>query len=418
MKDFWRRVKEVGPGAMVAASIVGPGTVTTCVVTGASYGYTLLWTMLFSTISMIVLQSMSARVGIIGKMGLGEAERKVFNGKKIHILLAVVFVSASFIGNAAFETSNLVGAALGMEAVFPSVGKTIWILIIGVVAAILLGIGNYKWVEKVLTALVGLMGVLFLVTAIAVHPNWGEVFAGLFIPRVPKVDRAWYLMTGCIGTTISPFTVFLQSSSAAKKWGDREDQHDAIATSWVDSLLSLGMVFIISAAIIICASAAFYGTGVEITNGKVMAESLRPLLGNWATVAFGLGLWGAGFSSALTAPLSAAFPICGILGWGEDVKAPKYRVILAIVLGFGIFAGCTAGASPTEIILFAQVANAFVIPLNAILLTVICNSKKFMGEFTNSKVVNVLACAVIGLTLMIAVKNITSFVDTVRAMFF
>ena len=177
------------------------------------------------------------------------------------------------------------------------------------------------------------------------------------------------------------------------------------------------MVFIISSSIVICASAAFYGTGIEITNGKVMAESLSPILGNWATVLFGLGLWAAGFSSALTAPLSAAFPICGILGWGENVKGTKFRIIMAAVLGFGVFAGCFMGASPTEIILFAQVANAFVIPLNAILLVSICNNKTFMGEFTNRKAFNVVGGVIIGITLAIAVRNISTFVDSLVILF-
>ncbi len=417
MKDFFSRVKEVGPGAMVAASIVGPGTVTTCTITGASYGYTLLWTMLFSTLSVLVLQNMATRVGIVSKKGLGEAERSIYKDKKVHIFLAFIFVTAAIVGNTAFETSNLTGATLGMEAIFPNVGRNVWILILGIGGAILLFIGNFSYVEKFLTALVGLMGVLFFITAVAIRPDWGEVIKSLFIPRIPKVDRAWYVLTGLIGTTISPFTVFLQSSSAAKKWGDREDKQDAIATSWVDSIISLGMVFIISSSIVICAAAAFYGTGIEITNGKVMAESLTPILGNWATVVFGLGLWAAGFSSALTAPLSAAFPICGILGWGENVKGTKFRIIMAIVLGFGVFAGCFMGASPTEIILFAQVANAFVIPLNAILLVSICNNKTFMGGFTNKKAFNVFGAIIICITLAIAVRNISTFVDSLIVLF-
>lgn len=418
MKDLWKRIKEVGPGATVAACIVGPGTVTTCTITGASYGYTLLWTMLFSVLSVLVLQNMATRVGIISKKGLGEAERIVFQGRKIHILLAVIFITAGIVGNTAFETSNLIGSTMGMEAVFPQVSRIVWILILGVVAGVLLFIGNYSYIEKFLTALVGLMGILFLITAVAIRPDWSEVLKGMFIPRVPKVERAWYVLTGLIGTTISPFTVFLQSSSAAKKWGDHEDKHDAIATSWVDSIISLGLVFIISSAIVICAAAAFYGTDIEIANGKVMAELLEPVLGRWATVVFGLGLWAAGFSSALTAPLSASFVICGILGWGgENVKGKQFRIIMAIVLGFGIFAGCTLGASPTEIILFAQVLNAFVIPLNAILLVSICNNKKFMGDFTNNKIFNVLGAVIICITLTIAARNISAFLDSLSALF-
>lgn len=417
MKDFWRRVKKAGPGAIVAACIVGPGTVTTCTITGASYGYTLLWTMLFSVLAMLVLQNMSTRVGVIGKQGLGAAERTVFNGRTVHAILAVIFTAAALIGNCAFETSNLIGATMGMEAIFPNVPKIVWLLIFGVVAGAFLFIGDYSYIEKFLSALVAMMGVLFLITAIAVRPDWGAVLKGIFIPRVPKVDRAWYVLTGLLGTTISPFTVFLQASSAATKWGDEEDKDEVIATSWVDSIISLGMVFIISAAIVICAAAAFYGTNTQITNGKVMAECLSPVMGRWATVAFGLGLWAAGFSSALTAPISAGLPICGMLGWSENMKTKRFRIISFIVLGFGIILAVTMGASPTEVILFAQVLNAFVIPLNSILLTIICNNKTFMGKYTNSKLFNVFAAIIICFTLAIAVRNITTFIDSVGTLF-
>lgn len=122
---FWKRLKQVGPGAVVAAAFIGPGTVTTCTVSGASYGYTLLWALLFSTISVIVLQSMASKLGIVKKVGLGEALREKYTGKGARILLAILVIGAVFIGNVAYETGNISGGILGLQAIMPDTSKII-----------------------------------------------------------------------------------------------------------------------------------------------------------------------------------------------------------------------------------------------------------------------------------------------------
>ena len=148
-----------------------------------------------------------------------------------------------------------------------------------------------------------------------------------------------------------------------------------------------------------------------------MAMSLTPLLGSWATVIFGIGLFAAGFSSAITAPLSAAFASSGILGWGENMKKWRFKIIWIIVLAFGIVATCTLGKSPAEIILFAQAANAFLLPITGVLLLIACNDKNMMGKYKNGIVINILAIIVIGVFLFIAARNMTAFVNSAKALF-
>lgn len=413
MSNFWKRLKQVGPGAVVAAAFIGPGTVTTCTVSGASYGYTLLWALLFSTISVIVLQSMASKLGIVKKVGLGEALREKYTGKGVRILLAILVIGAVFIGNVAYETGNISGGILGLQAIWPSLGKIPVAIFVFAVAAGLLLSGKYDIVEKVLTALVVLMGVLFLITAIAVQPNWGEVLKGLFVPRVPQMNRAWFYVTGLIGTTVVPYNIYLHASSSAKKWGKEGDKDEALSTSLTDSILSIGLGGIISMCIVITAAVCYDGSGTAaIASGKAMAEQLRPILGNWATVAFGIGLFAAGMSSAITAPLAAAFASSGILGWGEDMKKKRFMAIWGIVIVFGLVAVCTIGASPTEIILFAQAANAFLLPITAILLMIVCNDKKYMDGHNNGIVINILGVIVLALTLLIAFKNMTGFTES------
>jgi NRAMP (natural resistance-associated macrophage protein)-like metal ion transporter len=413
MSNFWKRLKQVGPGAVVAAAFIGPGTVTTCTVSGASYGYTLLWALLFSTISVIVLQSMASKLGIVKKVGLGEALREKYTGKGVRILLAILVIGAVFIGNVAYETGNISGGILGLQAIWPSLGKIPVAIFVFAVAAGLLLSGKYDIVEKVLTALVVLMGILFLITAIAVKPNFGEVLKGLFVPRVPQMNRAWFYVTGLIGTTVVPYNIYLHASSSAKKWGKDGDKDEALKTSLTDSILSIGLGGIISMCIVITAAVCYDGSGTAaIASGKAMAEQLKPILGSWATVAFGIGLFAAGMSSAITAPLAAAFASSGILGWGEDMKKKRFMAIWGIVIVFGLVAVCTLGASPTEIILFAQAANAFLLPITAILLMIVCNDKKYMDGHGNGLVINILGVIVLAVTLLIAFRNMTAFTES------
>lgn len=412
-KTFWQRLKEVGPGAVVAAAFIGPGTVTSCFTSGASYGTTLLWAILFSTLSVIIMQSMASRLGIVTQKGLGEALRMKYTSKGSRILLAVLVIAAVFIGNVAYETGNISGSVLGIQAINENISKIVLAIVLGVVSFILLFSGSYKYIEKFLTGLVVVMGLIFLVCAIAVKPDWAAVLKNLFVPSVPD-GQGWMTVAALMGTTVVPYNIYLHASSSAKKWNNPEVD---VQTSNVDSILAIGLGGIISMAIIICASVLQGSFETAGANGKTMALSLQPVLGNWATVIFGIGLFAAGFTSTITAPLAAAFASSGILGWGEDMKQFRFKIFWMIVLLFGIVATCTLGKSPQEIILFAQAANAFLLPITGILLLIACNDKKLMGKYKNGIVINILAIVVIGVFLFIAARNMTAFVNSAKALF-
>lgn len=421
MKKFTTRLKNIGPGALVAAAFIGPGTVTSCSKSGADYGYTLLWAMLLSVISVIIMQSMAARLGIVSGLGLGQALRNKFTSKFSRIILAVLVIAAVFIGNIAYETGNVSGSVLGVQAAIPATDaaapKIILALVIGIVSFILLWSGSYKYIEKFLTALVVIMGVLFFITAIAAKPDWAAVFTGMFGFKVPD-GSSWMTIAALMGTTVVPYNIYLHASSSAKKWGDDSDVEEGLANSRLDSILSIGLGGLISMAIIICAGAAKsnLGDSFSIASGADMAKSLTPLLGSWATIFFGIGLFAAGISSAITAPLAAAFASTGILGWSDDLKDKKFKVFWIIVLLFGIVATCTLGASPTEIILFAQAANAFLLPVTGILLLIVANDKNIMKDYTNKLWFNILAVLVIVLFIVIAARNMSAFIDGFKAL--
>ncbi len=179
---------KIGPGALVTAAFIGPGTITTCTLAGAKFGYALLWGMVFSVIATIILQEMAARLGIISKNGLGEALRSHFNKPATKILTAILVISAITLGNAAFQTGNLLGASMGLETLFTSQTLTIrfWVAVTSAAAFLLLLAGSYKLIERVLIALVILMSLTFVTTAIIVAPELPALLKGMFVPSLPK----------------------------------------------------------------------------------------------------------------------------------------------------------------------------------------------------------------------------------------
>lgn len=403
-----QRLKNIGPGALVAAGFIGPGTVTTCTVSGANYGYTMLWALLFATVATIIFQEMAARVGIVTQEGLGENIRDRIPNKALMWIAIVVVLIAIFVGNIAYETGNITGGILGIQAFAPDIPLGVIVVVLGVLAFAAMWIGSYKLVEAILTAIVVFMGIVFAVTAFASSPDWGAVVHGLFVPSLPAEGSAGILTAvGLIGTTIVPYNLFLHASGAGERWKDPDQVPDAR----LDAVISIGLGGLISMAILICAAANIYGTGVTVTNGKDMALALQPLLGSWATWMIGLGLLAAGFSSAITASLSAAFAVNGVLGWKKTLKDIKFKVIWMIVLLAGCIMAIVLGSSPTQLILVAQAANAILLPFIAFFVMYCANSKK-LGKWRNHIFANIAGVVIIVITLFMCYRNMSSFLDS------
>ncbi len=407
------KLKNIGPGALVAAGFVGPGTVTTCTVSGASYGYTMLWALLFATVATIVFQEMAARIGIVTQEGLGENIRDRISNPVLKWIAIVIVIIAIFIGNTAYETGNITGGILGIQAVVDLPMIPI-VIVLGILAFACMWIGSYKLVEKILTGIVVFMGVVFLITAIASPVDWGAAVAGLFTPALPEgQDASKGILTavGLIGTTIVPYNLFLHASGASERFKDPEQ----VADARFDCVLSIGLGGLISMAILICAAANMNAAGITVSNGKDMALALSPLLGNWATVMIGVGLLAAGFSSAITAPLSAAYAVNGVLGWGKTLKDLQFKIIWMIVLVCGCLMAVFLGKSPTQLILVAQAANAILLPIMAFFVMYVANGKN-LGKFRNHVFSNICGIVFILITLFMCYRNMSSFMTSLQAL--
>ena len=397
-----KTASKFGPGILVTAAFIGPGTITTASIAGAQYGYSLLWALLFSVLATIVLQEMAARLGLVSRQGLTEAFRSTYAESWLGKAAIILVVAAIGFGNAAYEAGNITGAALGLENI-TGLGVGRWSIAVGLLAAALLASGKYPLIEKLLIALVLLMSAVFLLTLVMVKPSLPGLLSGLLVPRIP--EGSLLMVIALIGTTVVPYNLFLQASAVQEKWPREIETGTALREARIDTGLSIGLGGLITLAVISTSAAAFFGGNSEFSAAN-MAQQLEPLLGSSARYFFAAGLIAAGLSSAVTAPLAAAYAVCGALGWSRDLRSSRFRAVWVTVLVCGTgFAA--AGTKPLTAILFAQAANGFLLPVCAIFLLAVMNRRSILGDYTNRAWVNALGLAVVIITLVLGLLKIS-----------
>lgn len=398
-----RRRARGGPGWLVAAAFIGPGTVTTATVAGAGYGTVLLWALLFSTLATIAFQEMAARLGLVTGQGLGEAVRRRFEGPSRWLAVGLV-VAAVAGGNAAYETGNLLGGALGLEG---AVGGDVrlWAGLLGALAFVLLWRGSYRVLERVMIVMVGLMSVAFVTTAVQVLPDAGTLARSLFVPAIP--DGSLLVVVGLVGTTVVPYNLFLHAAAVRERWAGEEDLPRARA----DLVLSIGLGGMVSMAVLVTAAGTLGQTGTEVSSAAQMAAGLEPLLGSWARVVFGVGLFAAGMTSAITAPLAAAYATAGALGWPRNLRDPRLRMVWGAVLGVGVVLAL-GGLQAVPAILFAQAANGILLPAVALFLLAAVNDRRSMGDRANGAFTNLVGVVVVLVAAVLGIRALMHVATT------
>ncbi len=396
--------RSIGPGPLIAAAFIGPGTVTLCTLAGVGFGYALLWAMVLSVIATVVLQEMAARLGIVTRKNLAEVVRTEIQKPAVQKLAIILIVSAIIIGNAAYEAGNISGGVLGLETIFGRFALELgftslnyFSIAIGVVAFILLYIGNYKVLQNVLVALVIVMSIAFLASAILTQPNISEIIKGAFIPKFPEGSLITIL--GLIGTTVVPYNLFLHSALAKEKWENVSGLKEAKR----DTLIAVILGGVVSMCIII--SAAAITTDGAVESAGDLAKALEPLLGVNAKYVLSIGLFAAGITSAITAPLAAAYVASGCFGWSSDLKSSRFRSVWILILLLGVLSSST-NIKSIEIIKFAQVANGILLPVIAGMLLWMMNRSSLLGKYKNSKLQNAIGFVILVITIVLGVKGI------------
>ncbi|MBX2827096.1 MAG: Nramp family divalent metal transporter [Flavobacteriaceae bacterium] len=400
MKKFF---SNIGPGTLVAAAFIGPGTVTVCTLAGVQHGFTLLWAMLLSIVATLILQEMAARLGLVTGKGLAETVKNEIRSPLGKGFAIVLILSAILIGNAAYEAGNISGGALGLETLIPNAKVTFsnitlntLSIAIGLIAFVLLYIGNYKVLERSLVFLVVLMSLSFLITALLTQPNLIEVLAGIFVPKVP--EEGWLTVIALVGTTVVPYNLFLHASLVREKWKDVND----LPKARKDARISIILGGLVSMAIIICGAAI---SSEGINNASDLAQGLEPLFGSFSKYFLSIGLFAAGITSAITAPLAAAYVVRGCFGWDASLKSIKFRAVWIFVLLLGVVFS-SIGISPIEIIKFAQVANGLLLPIIAAFLLWVVNRSSLLGRYKNSLFQNGLGWLILLTALLLGARSL------------
>lgn len=237
-----------------------------------------------------------------------------------------------------------------------------------------------------MTALVIILALIFLITAVAVKPDLGAMFKGIFVPGIP--GGSVLTAIALIGTTVVPYNIFLHSNLVQEKWGD-EPGELGLMKARVDNIVSISIGGLITLAILATAASTLFVQGVEAESAADLAEPLRPVLGDFAPWALAIGLFAAGLTSATAGPLGAAYAISGVLGWSSDLKDNKFRAIYLAVVLIGLVIAVT-GVNPIQVIVLAQAANGILLPVVAFFLLYTMNNKKLLGDNANGLASNIL----------------------------
>ncbi|MFN7115928.1 MAG: NRAMP family divalent metal transporter [Saprospiraceae bacterium] len=373
--------------SVISAAFIGPGTVTTASSAGAAYQLHLLWALTFSTLATILLQEASARITIASGKSLGEIIALQYVGRSGQQLKIGLFLAVAF-GCAAYEAGNILGAVSGLLFLITGVPKYVFTLGLGVFCATLLWTNNFQFIARAMGIVVFLMGIAFIWVAVQIDFTAIEFFKGALLPTFPA--GASLLIIGLIGTTIVPYNLFLASGIGQGQ--DIKEMRIGIA-------IAVLLGGIISMAILMA------GTLVEGTYSyEALTQAMSTKLGNWAVLLFGFGLFAAGMSSAITAPLAAAVTGRSLLGFRQD--AGMFRVIWMIVLGVGLFFGLTE-IRPIPAIILAQAINGVLLPIVAIFLLLAVNDQKLLPkDFRNTFWANILMLLIVGVATILGLTNV------------
>ncbi len=388
----------VGPGFITANVDNDAGGIWTYSVAGAQFGYTLLWAMIPTTIALVVVQEMAARMGAVTGKGLSDLIREEF-GFRVTFFLMVALVVTNF-GNIMAEFAGVASSlelfGVSRYIVVPLAAAAVWLLVVQ---------GTYSTVEKIFLVASGFY-VCYIVAGVLARPDWkAATFAMVTRPEAEGIRSYGYLymLIGLVGTTIAPWMQFYLQASVVEK-GVTARQYGA--SRW-DVIVGCLFAAVVAWFIIVACAATLHAAGVtRLESAADAAMALRPLAGEYAYLLFAAGLFNASLFAASILPISTAYAVCEGLGFesGLDKKfheAPVFYWLytLLIVAGAGVL---LMPRFPLEhIMVLSQVVNGVVLPFVLIFMLLLTNDRELMGDHVNSRAFNVVAWLTVGTMILL-----------------
>jgi len=393
----------LGPGIITANVDNDAGGITTYSLAGARYGYTLLWMLIPTAVSLVVVQEMCARMGAVTGKGLSDLIRESF-GLRITFYIMI----ALFLTNLGNTVSEFAGIAAGMELF--GVSKYVSVPIASLVVWLLIVKGSYRIVERVfLVACVVYLA--YPLAAFYADVSWGEVAWATITPTFQFDGDYVAMMIGLVGTTIAPWMQFYQQAAVVEKGITAENY----GYTRLDVLV--GCVFAVAVAlfIVVACAASIHVQGLTVETAADAARALSPLVGKYASWLFAVGLINASLFAAGVLPLSTAYYICEAMGWELGIdkdfrKAPEFFWLFTISIAIGALTILVPGMPLLAVMYVSQVVNGVVLPFVLILMLLLINDKRLMGAYVNGPAFNAVAwvtvVVLIGLTALMTLDTV------------
>ncbi len=395
----------MGPGLIAGVAGNDAGGIATYSVLGSETGLSLLWILPITTVMLVVVLEMAARMGAVSGQGLGDLIRDDFGIRWTLFAMVVLLIA-----NGANIIAEFAGAAAALEifgipryATVPIVAAGIWALVV---------FASYRVVERVFLS-VAVVFVAYVVSAFVAGPDWAQVGRALITPSVPLEPHALLLMIATVGTTVTPYMFFyLQSSVADKGLGPEE-----LPLERADAVLGGIWTNAIAMFIVVVTAVTIFPRGIVITSADQAALALAPVAGSLAKGLFAIGLFGASVLAATVMPLTTSYAVCESFGWESGVsrnfrEAPVFMGLYTALIVIGAVVVLVPGLPLIGVILVSQNLNGILLPIILVFMLRLVNNPRIMGIHTNPTWLNVLAWSLTGLVILLTLVLFGSTIAT------
>jgi NRAMP (natural resistance-associated macrophage protein)-like metal ion transporter len=382
LRSRWARVallvSVVGPGIITANVDNDAGGIATYSQAGAEFGYTLLWTLVPITFALILVQEMTARMGVVTGKGLSDLIRERFGVKStFYVMLALVLAN---LGNTVAEFAGVAGAmeifGVPRWISVPAVAVLVWALVVK---------GTARVVERIFLAAC-VFYVAYLIAGFLAKPDWGAVARGTFIPTLEVNGPALTMVVTLVGTTIAPWMQFYLQSAIVEKGVRIEDYR----LSRLDVIVGCIVTDVVAFFIVLACGATIFKAGGHIETAKDAALALRPLAGKYASALFAFGLLNASVFAASILPLSTTYYVCEAFGWESGIdkrrdEAPQFYALYATMIIIGAGLVLLPNLPLLKIMLLSQTANGVLLPFILIFMLLLAGDERLMGRYRNGR---------------------------------
>ncbi|WP_420916082.1 Nramp family divalent metal transporter [Photobacterium damselae] len=387
ISKFKRKLLLLGPAFIAAIGYIDPGNFATNIESGSSYGYQLLWVVLWANLMAMLIQYLSAKLGIVTGKNLAEHLRD-------HLpkwAIGPYWIQAEIIAIAT-DLAEFIGAAVGFQLVFGiSLMEGAIITAVASILILMLNKRGQKPLEAVIGSLLMLVAIIYVIELFYAGPSGSELSKGLIVPSFNSAHEI-YLAAGILGATVMPHVIYLHSALFKNSYGEKTETR--LRSTKVDVLIAMVIAGFVNIAIVAMAAAVFHYSGNQhVAEIETAYMTLTPLVGKAASLLFGISLIASGLSSTVVGTMAGQVVMQGFVHFKIPMWVRRSVTMIPsfIVIGLGL--------DTTQILVMSQVVLSFGIALAIIPLLMFTNSERLMGEFKNTKTVNILGVVIVTLVL-------------------